>query len=304
MPVNPKTLLVVNPSAGRGQGEKVFRRLRPRLVTAFPNLDVRVSEYAGQAVEHGLHALEEGFRRIIVIGGDGTPFEVLNGLWSGGPPREEIDLACIPAGTGNSFHRDFGPVDPDRSLDNIIAGRRLHVDVVEALFDWDGQAKRRYFLNILGAGLIADILQLTNEKLKFMGSSGYGAAVLVRLLGGIRNRMRLTVDGETHELRDSALVVSNTRFTGGAMQIAPLANPRDGRADVVAFVGVGRRDMVRILAGVYSGQHVLHPKVRRWSGAAMRLEADPPVRLMADGELLGRTPLTLRVFPQAQTVML
>lgn len=298
-----KTLLVVNPAAGHGNGRKCFERLEPALREKMPGIEVRFSEYAGHAVEIGKAAASEGFDRLICLGGDGTPFEVIGGLYEHGRPAKLPEIGLIPAGTGNSFIRDFGTLAPDDALRNILAGRRHKVDLVEFENDEGGRTVRRYSLNIIGVGLIADILQLTNERLKFLGAAGYSLAVLVRLLRGMKNRVEIETDGERRAVGNSALVISNSKFTGGKMKIAPAADPSDGRADLVLFNGVNRREMVAIFGGVFSGKHAAHPKVEMRPAARITIEADPPLRLMADGELLGRTPLRLRVLPGELTIL-
>lgn len=82
-----------------------------------------------------------------------------------------------------------------------------------------------------------------------------------------------------------------------------MADPGDGRADLVAFQGVNRRDMLAIFARVFSGGHLDHRRVWSRPVSGLTVVADPPQRLMADGELLGHTPLRLRVLPSALTVL-
>jgi YegS/Rv2252/BmrU family lipid kinase len=203
----------------------------------------------------------------------------------------------IPAGTGNSFLRDFSDISWRQAVDNILSGRRRKVDLVEIHYAKDKPDVRQYYLNILGVGLIADILKLTNEKLKVFGSLGYSLAVLMRLAKGMRNRMLLTVDGEQIEIRDSALVISNSKYTGGSMKIAPMADTQDGLVDMVIFQEVNRRDILNIFSRVFKGTHVSHPKVRTFHAAEIVIDSCPQELLMADGELLGLTPLRLKVLP-------
>jgi len=298
-----KTLLVVNPAAGHGRGRKTFARLEPRLREAISGLEVRISEHAGHAIEIGREAARAAYDRILCLGGDGTPYEVLNGLYAEGRPARRPEIGQIPAGTGNSFLRDFDITTADQALDAILAGRRRQADLVEFTFQEGGRTVRRYSLNIIGVGLIADILQLTNEKLKFLGAAGYGLAVLVRLFRGMNNRIAIEADGRRFDVADSALVVSNSKFTGGQMKIAPSADTSDGQADLVLFNGVNRRQIVAIFAGVFSGKHIAHPKVDLVRAAAISVESDPPLRLMADGELIGWTPLRLKVLPAEVTIL-
>jgi len=298
-----KTLLVVNPHAGKGRGRRILPAVRELLQRGIPGLEARVSEYAGHACEIGRQAAREGWERILCLGGDGTPFEVVNGLYAEGRPGRPPELGLIPAGTGNSFLRDFAVRSWRDAVDGILEGRRRGVDLLEIEYEDNGERARRYLLNILGVGLIADILQLTNEKLKGFGRFSYSLAVLLRLARGLRNRLRLEVDGVRLEVADSALVVSNSKFTGGAMKIAPMADTADGQADLVLFQGVSRRDMLAIFSRVFAGAHTAHRRVKTLRAAAVGIDADPPLRLMADGELLGRPPLRLRVLPGALTVL-
>jgi diacylglycerol kinase (ATP) len=298
-----RTLLVVNPAAGHGLGRKCFRRLESHLYQAFPGLDVATSEYPGHSVEIGRRAAKEGFDRLLCLGGDGTPFEVINGLYAEGRPSPLPDIGLIPAGTGNSFIRDFCVTTADEAVANILAGRRHPVDLVEFDYRSEGRPERRYALNILGVGLIADILKLTNSRLKFLGSAGYSLAVLLRLVKGMDNRIDLQADGRKWTIRDSALVISNSKYTGGKMKIAPGADVADGKADLVVFREVNRREIIAIFKGVFSGAHVRHPKVEICAAAEILVEGDPPLLLMADGELLGETPLRLKVHPRELAIL-
>jgi YegS/Rv2252/BmrU family lipid kinase len=292
-----KTMLVLNPHAGRGRGRKILPEVLTLLKPAFPGLEVRVSEYPGHAFAIGREAAADGYERVLTIGGDGTPFEIINGIYAAGRPPREIELGMIPAGTGNSFLRDFSVFSWRQAVAGILAGRSRRVDLVEITFERERRETRQVYLNILGVGLIADILKLTNEKLKGCGRFSYGLAVMLRLARGMNNRMRLDIDGETMVIADSALVISNSKFTGGGMKIAPMADSGDGRVDLVIFQEVNRRDILNIFSRVFKGTHIAHPKVKTFHAAAITIESFPQERLMADGELLGVTPLRLQVLP-------
>jgi diacylglycerol kinase (ATP) len=300
---DPKTMLVLNPRAGKGKGIKAFAAIRELLGQRIKTMEVRVSEYAGHAFQIGREAAKNGYERILSIGGDGTPFEIVNGLYAEGRPRQAIELGMIPAGTGNSFLRDFSVISWRQAVENILSGRRRQVDLVEISYQRDQKEIKQYYLNILGVGLIADILKLTNEKLKGFGSLGYSLAVLLRLAKGMRNRMQITLDGEKMEIVDSALVISNSKFTGGGMKIAPMADTQDGRVDVVIFQEVNRRDILNIFSRVFKGTHVGHPKVKTFRAAEIAIDSCPQELLMADGELLGMTPLRLKVLPGELTIL-
>ncbi|MCU0276495.1 MAG: diacylglycerol kinase family lipid kinase [Acidobacteria bacterium] len=298
-----KTMLVVNPNAGKGRGARVFSAVRALLEPCFPGLALRVSTRPGQAFDFGSEARAEGYGRILCVGGDGTPFEVVNGFYAKGRPERPVELGMIPAGTGNSFLRDFSIHSWRQAVQGILDGKRRQVDLVQIDYGRERQQVRQYYLNIMGVGLIADILKLTNEKLKGFGRFSYGLAVLLRLARGMHNRMLLTVDGVKMEIANSALVFSNSQFTGGAMKIAPMADSGDGRIDMVVFQEVNRRDILNIFARVFKGTHVNHPRVKTCRGTEISIDSCPQERLMADGELLGHTPLQLKVLPEELTVL-
>ncbi|MHB8093518.1 MAG: diacylglycerol/lipid kinase family protein [Candidatus Aminicenantales bacterium] len=300
-----KTMLLVNPVAGHGKGKKCFRRLESRLLREIPGLEVRFSEYPGHVVELSREAARCGIPRILCLGGDGTLYETVNGLRTGTDPDRAaaVQVGLIPAGTGNSFLRDFGVISADQALEAIGAGRSRLVDLVEFECLSRGRLERRWSVNILGVGLIADILKLTNEKLKPLGALGYSLAVLLRLARGMNNRIDIEADGRAWSVRDSALVISNSKYTGGGMMIAPQADAQDGRADLVIFREVNRREIVQIFRGVFSGSHIRHPKVDMIPAASLAILGNPPLRVMADGELVGETPLRAVVLPRALTIL-
>ncbi|MBW2561601.1 MAG: diacylglycerol kinase family lipid kinase [Deltaproteobacteria bacterium] len=298
-----KTLLIVNPAARHGRGRKCYDRISPRLNEKIPGLEVRMSEYSGHAVEIGRQAAQEEYDRILCLGGDGTSFEVINGLYSEGRPPRLPEIGLIPAGTGNSFIRDFGTVTEEQAIDNILSGRRRQVDLVEIHYQAGDKTVRRYSLNIVGIGLIADILRLTNQRLKFLGAAGYSLAVLIRLAKGMKNRIDISTKENSRTVMNSALVLSNSKYTGGNMMIAPNADVSNGRVDLVLFNQVNRRDIISIFSRVFSGTHLKHPKVLSLQSETISVIGDPPLLLMADGELLGHTPLQLKVHPKELTIL-
>lgn len=296
-------MLVLNPAAGKGKGKKNFDHLRSRLEDHFGRIDTRVSEYPGHITEMGKTAVKEGFERIITVGGDGTPFELINGIYAEGVPGREIQLGMLPAGTGNSFLREFDDVSRETWLDHVLSGKTRKVDIAEFTYQNEGKEVKCYYHNILGVGLIADILKLTNERLKFLGSMGYSLAVLIRLFRGMNNLINVRVDGKELQLRNSALVINNSKYTGGEMKIAPMADTADGKVDMVVFNRVNRREILSIFSKVFKGTHIDHPKVDIFSGAEIEIDGQPQLRLMADGELLGFTPLKLKVLPGHLTIL-
>ena len=298
-----KTLLVLNPAAGKGRGKKVYSKILSVLNNHIDSLTVKTSEYPGHIFEIGQSAIKDEYKRLITIGGDGTPFELINGLYSLGKPEFDFKLGMIPAGTGNSFLRDFveNP-DEDNCVRSILEGKCRKVDLIEFQYHQNG-LRKKYFMNILGIGLIADILKLTNERLKIFGSMGYSLAVLIRLFRGMSNQFTLKLDGQSMELRDSALVISNSKFTGGKMKIAPMAETNDGKVDVIVFNEVNRREIINIFMNIFNGTHVNHEQVKIFHASEIEITSDPQQLIMADRKKKKKTPLLLRVLPKELSIL-
>jgi len=300
---NLKTLLILNPVAGKGKGKKNFDEIYKLLKEKIKNIDVVISEYSGHIKNISKDAIKSGFKRILTIGGDGSPFEVLNAVKKE-EELKELELGIIPAGTGNSFLRDFIDIDYRKIIERILSGRSRKIDVVEIEYGDGKNRKKTYYLNILGVGLIADILKLTNDKLKFLGEFGYSLSVLTHIFKGLKNNIKLEYDGNIMELKDSAMVISNSKFTGGKMKISPYSNPQDGKVDIVIFNEVSRMDIIKIFIGVFKGTHINHKKVKHIRASKIRLTSSPQLLLMADGEVLDYTPLYLNVLPSALKVLI
>jgi len=299
-----KTLLILNPAAGKGKGKKIFSKIHSLLKKNIDSLKVETSLYPGHIYEIGQNAIREGYQKIITIGGDGTPFELINGLYSSGKPKYEIQLGMIPSGTGNSFLRDFmDNPDEENCVRAILDGKCRQVDLIEFQYNKNGPIKQ-YCLNIMGIGLIADILKLTNEKLKGFGSMGYSLAVLIRLFKGIDNHFTLKADQQSMELKDSALAISNSKYTGGKMKMAPMAETDDGKVDIIVFKEVNRRDIINIFINVFKGNHIHHDRVEVFNAKEIQITADPQQLFMADGELLGETPLKIKVLPKELSILI
>ncbi len=296
-----KTLLILNPVAGKGKGKKNFDKIYALLKENFKKIEIAVSEYSGHISEISKEAVKSGIKRILTIGGDGTPYEVLNGLDS----REQIEnleLGIIPAGTGNSFLRDFIDIDYKKIIERIKSGKMKKVDIVE--INYGSENKKKYYHNILGVGLIADILKLTNNKFKFMGEAGYSISVLIHIFKGLKNRIKLKYDSESMELKNSAMVISNSKYTGGKMKISPLSDTGDGKVDIIIFENVSRLDIIKIFAGVFKGSHLNHKRVKHLRASEIEIKAEPQLLLMADGELLEYTPLKLTVLPKILKILI
>lgn len=248
----------------------------------------------GHAIELAASTDLNGVDGLVAAGGDGTVFEVVNGLYRR-PAGERVPLGVLPVGTGNAFARDLGlgPGDWRSALDLIARGRVTRIDVgrVEARDD------PFHFVNIVGMGFAVDA-GLAARRLKALGNAAYTLATLWRVLRLKSYPLEIEIDGERVTEDNVFVEVSNTRYTGTRFLIAPRARMDDGLLDVTLLRGLGRMRLLRLFPTIYDGRHLAFEEVRTWQARHIRILAPEGMPLAPDGEFRGVTPVEIRCLPQ------
>jgi diacylglycerol kinase (ATP) len=288
-----RILLVFNPSAAGGRAG----RLAAAVVGAFEHfarVDVVQTTGAGDAVSRVAAANLSDYNALVAAGGDGTLFEVLNGLYSHAGPQR-IPLGLVPVGTGNAFARDLGlmPGDWKQAVQLVRAGHLRRVDVGRV----ETAAESYYFLNIVGTGLPVDAMK-TSAKLKFMGRSAYTLATLWHAMRLESYPLVLELDGQQVQQESLFVEVSNTRYTGTSFLIAPAAQLDDGLLDITLLGRLSRLRLLRLFPTIYQGGHVRYPEITTLRAREIRIVAPAGLILAPDGELRGSTPATISCLPR------
>lgn len=288
---------IVNPAAGGGRSGKLAGPALAGLREKGLKIDVLASTGPGHAVELAREAYEQGYRRFIAVGGDGTAHEILNGVYERARGKDRIALGFLPLGTGNSFLRDFTKDGAAASLEALIEGRKRAVDLIR-LTHTTGEV---YSFNLLSLGFTADVGSLTNRYFKPFGYLGYLLGVFVRVVQLRRRafRLRCDEDKDWDESRCLFLSFSNSKFTGGTMLIAPQADPTDGLIEFVRWGPIGRVGLLRMLPRLYDGTHIKHPLASRRAVRHIEFGAQVPVDVLIDGEIATLECLSLDVIPAA-----
>jgi diacylglycerol kinase (ATP) len=299
--VSRAVLAVVNPAAGGGQCGKLAPAALASLRAAGVELDVVESTGAGAATRLAREAYAEGYRRFVAVGGDGTAYEIVNGLFPAAASGERAALGFLPLGTGNSFLRDFTDRGVEHGAEAIVAGRSLACDVLR-LTHCDGVL---HYINLLSMGFAADVATLVNRRFKPLGELGYLLGVLT-CLARLRRRafpLRVDDDAEFDQRRCLFLSFSNSKFTGGKMMIAPLADTASGLIEYVRWGPIGRFGLLRNLHTLYDGTHLAHPLASRRGARRIEFNLEGPVDIMVDGEVLTLHCRLLEVLPGALDLM-
>jgi diacylglycerol kinase (ATP) len=288
---------IVNPAAGGGRSAKLAGPALAGLREKGLKIDVVASTGPGHAIELAREAYEQGYRRFIAVGGDGTAHEIINGVYERARGKERIALGFLPLGTGNSFLRDFTKEGANASLQALMEGRTRAVDLVR-LTHATGDV---YSFNLLSLGFTADVGALTNRYFKPFGYLGYLLGVFVRVVQLRRRAFRLRCDDDKDwdESRCLFLTFNNSKFTGGTMLIAPQADPTDGLIEFVRWGPIGRLGLLRMLPKLYDGTHIAHPLASRRSVRRVEFGLKVPVDVLIDGEIAALECMSLNVVPSA-----
>ena len=293
-------IAIVNPAAGGGRAAKLAATEIARLREHDLRVDVIGSTGPGHASELAREAYDQGYRKFLAVGGDGTAHEIINGIFSRERAVQRVELGFLPLGTGNSFLRDFTNDGAESSLDALKTGRKRRVDLLR-LYHSSGII---YSFNLLSVGFTADVGAITNRIFKPFGHLGYLLGVFVKVIQLKRRafKMRCDDDREWDERRCLFLTFNNSKYTGGTMLIAPHADPSDGAIEYVRWGPIGRLGLIRMLPRLYDGTHIEHPLASRRSVRRVEFDLEGPVDVMVDGEIVTVQCQILEVLPGAMDV--
>jgi YegS/Rv2252/BmrU family lipid kinase len=294
-------LAIVNRAAGGGKCGRLAEKTLSRLKSAGLKVDALYTAGQGDATQMARDGYEQGYRQFIAVGGDGTAYEIINGLFPHAENRERVALGFLPLGTGNSFLRDFSKDGLKHATESILSGKRRPCDVIRVTHA-EGEL---HYINLLSVGFTADVTAMANRRFKRLGELGYIFGVLGCLALLRRRAFPLRVDDAT-EIEGGRclfLTFNNSKFTGGKMMIAPNAETDDAMVEFVRWGPIGRLGLLRNFSTLFDGTHLKHPLASRKGAHRIEFQLDGPVDVMVDGEVLTLDLRTIEVLPGALDVM-
>jgi len=293
-------LAIVNPAAGGGRSAKLLGPALDRLKAGGIDVHIAETRAAGQASEIARDAYARGTRHFIAVGGDGTSYEIVNGLFPLANDGERPTLGFLPLGTGNSFLRDFSDRGVEYAIDAILARRTRPCDVMRLRH----RGGVLHYINILSMGFSADVATLRARRFSAWGELGYILSIFLTLARFNRRPFPVRTDERPFdERRCLFLTFNNSKFTGGTMMIAPQALIDDGLIEYVRWGPIGRLGLIRNLPTLYDGTHVQHPLAERKAVPRVQFNLDRPVDVMIDGEVLTLHCQELEVLRHALNVV-
>jgi len=286
-----KLVLLINPSAGKQKGGKIAKQAIEKFQKQGIEIKAFYSEYQGHLIELAKKAAEKENQGIVAIGGDGTVFEVINGMIQS--DKNLVNpLGVIPVGTGNSFSKDLSIQSTEEAIQNIILRKTRPVDLGKC----QCRDQKFYFINVLGFGFVADIVKraLSYKKL---GDLSYVISVFLTLKNLKSYQLDFEIDGVSYQRENVFVEICNSRMTGGNMLMSPQTEIDNGYLDVVLLNKISKFEIIKAFPRIYKGIHVNMPEVEVIRGKEMTFKPVDEKFLTPDGEIVGQTPITVSILP-------
>ena len=287
------TVFLVNPASANGSTGRKWPVLARRAAELGLRGDALISERAGQLTELAAEAVHAGATRLVVVGGDGTVHEVVNGLLGA---AGDAEIALLSRGTGTDFARSLGlPLKFDEAVRVALDGRVRTIDAGRATFH-HGEA---WFANFAGAGISGAIARDANSSSKALGGKVSFMVSTVKVFARWKSAgVEAAVGGETRRGQMFEIVAMNGPYAAGGMKIAPEALMDDGLLDTVLFGDVTKLDFMTTFPKIYSGRHLGHPKIELVRGTSVSIESDPPFQSCSTASSPGRRRRASRSSPE------
>ena len=287
-----RALAIVNPAAGKGQGARIARHIAADLAAVGMRVDVVTTPGPGEAARLASTAVEDGYERVIAVGGDGTANEIGNGLV--GTP---VALGLYPIGSGNDFAFALGYPRKRSQLASFLAqARPRRIDV--------GEVNGRVFLNAAGVGIDGHVSERIIASARVVGPTlGYFVGALVSIATYRPRQMRVRIGDITLEGKHLVVVAANGTHFGRGMHVAPEAKLDDGLLEIIVGGDLGRWSSLVALAKLYRGTHVDGRTILAFRAPALEVELDEPLPMEVDGEASRARGLVIGLRPRALTVL-
>ena len=291
-------ILIANPISGKGKAKVVAERTHSKLIDSGCKGQLKFTMGSGDAKDFAAVAGANGIKWVIICGGDGTLHEVVNGIAT----VPDVTLSIIPCGRGNDLATSIGiPRKIDKAVDTLFDGTDKCIDLGYVRSD---NGSEHYFTTIATCGYDTEVSRRGAARetffgLKISGTAAYIYAAVVTLFhyksAFVQIEGASLRSGQKYEGEILLAATGNTNSYGGGFKIVPDAVHDDGLFDVCIIRPLPAFTILRLMVTLFWGGHVNHPAVEISRTRSLKITADPPVMLFADGEPMCETPATLEI---------
>lgn len=306
------TRVIWNPNANKGRCGKTWPAIEARLTKVLGPLNAHTTAARGDGIRLAREAFAQGCRRFVVVGGDGTLNEVVNGLMTGDRlASPDIVFAQIPAGTSNAVSRAMGHdglgAGADAAFAALTSPATRPIDLFRAdSRTADGAEAVRYgfLLATIGAPATIGLRAAAVPLLKRLGPFAYVLTAFVTALTYGPQDVRVSLDGgEVRSDRMWGAMLCSLAGAGEGILLAPGAAMDDGKIDLVTVGALSRREaLLEVLPKLGDGSYCAHPKVARHLLQQVEIETSLRTPVDVDGEPIGFAPLRVRMLGEQMRV--
>jgi diacylglycerol kinase (ATP) len=299
--------IIINPKSGK-------RVLQKQLKYLFKILDRKgiaynpiYTYYAGHATEIARDLVETGHYNILVVGGDGSFSEVVNGIFSAqlaqGMDTSKIKVAILPHGTGNDWARFWGLTRNHKdAVEVFLKGFTRLIDIGQAVYHCGRKEKKHYFINSVGFGLDQKVVHGVHRLKLFFGSHSvlYFFALINAVFTYKPHKVKISADGKTIESEIFTMNIGNGCYTGGGMKQNPAAVPYDGVFDAMFADPPTFKDIITAIPLIFNGKLTQHPIIHTLHTSEIRVEKIGYFPFEADGiEVNAFDSVNVKILPLA-----
>lgn len=296
-----KAYFIINPSSGKQNFMNTIQTLIGKLIMKklVNTVDVFYTEKKDDAKNAAMAVKEGEYDFVVSVGGDGTLNEVIDGMIRGGT---KIPVAVISAGTVNDFASILGlPQEPEAFCNMIEHFQPLTVDA--------GKVGDHYFINVVAAGLMADIgYKVPKESKAILGKLAYYLEGAKDLPMALFQNMKLHLESEeyTQDVEGILFLITNSQSVGGFKKMAVPASVTDGYLDVIVIKKVEFGQVTPLLIKLLNGTHIDHPSVDYFQTRHLKVTSfdNKEITVDYDGEYYGNLPVEVSVVPQAVNILI
>lgn len=300
-----KTYFLVNPKSGGGSVGKNWESISEKIRKSIGSFESVFTSGKGEGSLLAKQLVEKSAGTIVIIGGDGTVSEVVDGVMKS-EQSGNVKLAVLNLGTGGDFSKTLGvPGDIELALEKLKSQKTTKVDV--GLVEYDDEKSKspnqRYFINITGCGMAGAVVRSVNKSSKRFGGFSYYLGSMANVLSYKNKSIEFRLDdGEWIFRKITTLAICNGQYFGGGMRVSPRSELGDGYFDITILNDWNLFHKAYYSKNFYNGTILNSPNVEsfRCKKVEIRpLEGHDPAIIDCDGEDIGVVPMTVTVVPHA-----
>jgi YegS/Rv2252/BmrU family lipid kinase len=307
--MSKKLHFIVNPNSGGGSVGKNWDHLLERIEEKIGKIETTFTTSKGHGSDVALDLCKKGIDILVIIGGDGTISEVVDGIIKS--KKSSVAMVVLNLGTGGDFSRSLGvPGDLNLALDKIKNGkiRKTDVGMVSYKSEKSGGILTRYFINITGCGMAGAVVQTVNKSSKKFGGFSYYLGSMANILSYQNKSLKFRIDdGEWLERKVTSLAICNGQYFGGGMRVSPNSELSDGYLDAVVIGDWNLFQKVFYSKKFYNGTIANTPKVESYRCKKIEIlpmDTKNAAIIDCDGEDIGKIPMTVEVIPNAVSFLI